>query len=383
MILLFSSRILCYESNLVFIKKMSEALNALGEETRIIELDNDWEKELSEIPYGKYKALIDFNSLLPRMENDDGSPYLDGFDAPFFNYVVDHPMYHHPGITRKIKNNNVLCVDTCHVKYIKDNYPDIKKCVYLPLTGEAPLNETDFSKRKYEILVMATMTDENLIYNDIMKFPKEYQTYMKDICELMMENPYTTQEDVVKAYIKNEGLDVSNKDFPLFMNNICMADKLARYRRREKFVTSLIKEDLPVTLVGNGWENTLKAIPSKRINYVGDVGFNVSYTVMANSKMLVNLSPEFHGGVHDRVYSAMSAGCAVVTDHNDEVEKEFDIGQNIVTYDRGDVFDFTEKVAEVYENAHRMHMIGEEAKKYHKKYDTWEQRMIKFLDLLL
>lgn len=382
MILLFSSRILCYESNLIFIRKISDTLRSLGEETKIIELDEDWERELMSVEGGKYKAIIDFNSMLPRMENDDGSLYLDRFDAPFFNYVVDHPMYHHPGLVANIKDYRVLTVDKCHEAYVNEHYKNVKECTYLPLTGESD-RYIDFDKRQHEILVMATMTDEKLILNDIKKFPPEYQKYMHDLCDMMFENPYATQEDIASDYIKREGLDIEEDFFPVFMNNICMADKMVRYRRRERFVTSLIKSGLPITLVGNGWESTLDKLNAKNVSYKGEVGFGVSYAVMANSKVTVNLSPEFHGGVHDRVYSAMAQGSCVVTDKNPMVENEFHEGSNVIMYDRGNVDDFLVKTAFAYDNGDVSEKIGRAAMKYYQENDTWRHRMYKFLDLLL
>ncbi|MCR5467651.1 MAG: glycosyltransferase [Lachnospiraceae bacterium] len=383
MILLFSSRVLCYESNLVFIKSMSEALERLGRETEIIELDDDWENELMSIEGGRYEALIDFNSLLPRMENDDGSLYLDRFDAPFFNYIVDHPMYHHPGLIQKLKGYHVLTVDRCHEKYVRDNYSNIAGVSYLPLTGKTAESVPDFKDRKHEITVMATMTDEESIFKDIRKFPKPYQKYIFDIADIIMSLPNELQEDIARKYMLENALDEENADFATFMNNICMADKLARYRRREAFFKELFKSGLPVTLIGNGWESTLEKMKAKNVKYIGDVRFSVSYNAIANSKILVNLSPEFHGGVHDRVFSGMAAGCAVLTDDNPVVSETFADGKNVSLYDRADISDFMQKLHDLYENQSFAKDLGQNAVKHYKENDTWDARMCQFLDLLL
>lgn len=51
----------------------------------------------------KYRAVFDFNSLLPRLAMDDGTPVIDLFDGPFYDYIVDHPLFHYNCLMTRAK----------------------------------------------------------------------------------------------------------------------------------------------------------------------------------------------------------------------------------------------------------------------------------------
>ena len=80
-ILLFESRDLCYESNRYFIKCLKRAFESLGYPVEVCDLSLRMEEKLETVlaEQEKYMAALDFNSLLPRMELEDGTPYLEAF----------------------------------------------------------------------------------------------------------------------------------------------------------------------------------------------------------------------------------------------------------------------------------------------------------------
>ena len=57
--------------------------------------------------YGKkYRLLLDFNSTITRMVEEDGTPVLDKIDGPFFDYILDHPLFHYNCLNANLKNLN-------------------------------------------------------------------------------------------------------------------------------------------------------------------------------------------------------------------------------------------------------------------------------------
>ena len=90
-VLLFESRDLCYESNRYFMECIADVLEEKGFFVEICDLSVRMEQKLEDILQKKERYLfaVDFNSLLPRIVLEDGTPYLDAFDVLFFNYLVE------------------------------------------------------------------------------------------------------------------------------------------------------------------------------------------------------------------------------------------------------------------------------------------------------
>ena len=91
-VLLFTSREICYYSADFFMNQMAEAFETLGYPARlcVLDLEKDVDAQLAPYVGNSYTAVLDINSLLPRAVMDNGTPYLEQLDAPFYNYLVDH-----------------------------------------------------------------------------------------------------------------------------------------------------------------------------------------------------------------------------------------------------------------------------------------------------
>ena len=105
-ILLSESRDLCYESNQYFVEQLNQEFQRAGYKTEICDLSLDMEEKLEDVLKRRqeFSAAFDFNSRLTRAEMEDGTPFIDALSIPFFNYLVDHPLYHHGGLRRKFEN---------------------------------------------------------------------------------------------------------------------------------------------------------------------------------------------------------------------------------------------------------------------------------------
>lgn len=68
----------------------------------------------------KYRAVFDFNSLLPRLAMDDGTPVIDLFDGPFYDYIVDHPLFHYNCLMTRAKNFHAIVLDEGQADYVKN-----------------------------------------------------------------------------------------------------------------------------------------------------------------------------------------------------------------------------------------------------------------------
>lgn len=96
----------------------------------------------------EYAAVIDFNSKLPRLMCDDATYYLDTIQAPFFNYILDNPLYHHATLQCPLQRYHVLLVDEEHAAYVRKHYPHIQGTHMLSLGAMKRLSEKLLSRSR-------------------------------------------------------------------------------------------------------------------------------------------------------------------------------------------------------------------------------------------
>ena len=75
-IIVFSSREICYQSSSFFANQMADAFENLGFDVQVCEFDEHDDLDAFFQPlYGqKYRLLLDFNSTITRMVEEDGMP---------------------------------------------------------------------------------------------------------------------------------------------------------------------------------------------------------------------------------------------------------------------------------------------------------------------
>ena len=134
-IIVFSSREICYQSSSFFANQMADAFENLGFDVQVCEFDEHDDLDAVFQPlYGqKYRLLLDFNSTITRMVEEDGTPVLDKLDGPFFDYILDHPLFHYNCLNADLKNLNGIFLDEAQEAYVKRYYPRVKKTLTMPL----------------------------------------------------------------------------------------------------------------------------------------------------------------------------------------------------------------------------------------------------------
>lgn len=379
-ILLFESRDLCYESNRYFTGCLEDAFERMGYRTQVCDLSVHMEEQLEELLLRQetYVAAIDFNSLLPRLELEDHTPYLQAFCVPFFNYLVDHPLYHHAALKRSFPAYSVICIDRCHQEYVQTCYPHIKQAVCLPLGAMQAVTERSFGQKRLELLFLGTYEPERALYEELDEYLPAQKKEIVSLIERMEADAELTQEAALAEYLneKNEILD--REAFVRRLNRDYLADKYLRNLRRKQAVLAACRAEVPFTLYGHGWE-LVKELSGQRICVCPGVGFAASLQVMADAKMLLNSTPGFHGGLHDRVYSAMINRTVCFTEKSGFAERVLADKTEAVLYDPCRMDTLPEQIVSLYENQTVLEAIADRAyQKAHREH-TWQRRAEKLV----
>ena len=184
-IIVFSSREICYQSSSFFANQMADAFENLGFDVQVCEFDEHDDLDAVFQPlYGqKYRLLLDFNSTITRMVEEDGTPVLDKLDGPFFDYILDHPLFHYNCLNADLKNLNGIFLDEAQEAYVKRYYPRVKKTLTMPLGATEAVTggkktETD------TVLFMGTYDRPDKIYEMVDLSPEPLRSYMKELIEI-------------------------------------------------------------------------------------------------------------------------------------------------------------------------------------------------------
>jgi hypothetical protein len=244
-ILVFESRNLGYDSSNCFLNVICEELRTQGIEVeyfRFESVESDGEKLISYI--GKsYLAVIDMNSSLALAFHDGVEDYyINLINAPFYNFLVDHPMHLHEKLSVPLKDYHVICLDEYHAAYIKKNYPHIKDVLVMPYGGIASekmrleleemakekteeaaekIFKSDFKKRSMDIMFPATYMPENY-YLDLLKEHKpRYVGVLWNMLDLLETSAEMTIEEAYKSVLPNSGnfFDKETDNYVQKMNN--------------------------------------------------------------------------------------------------------------------------------------------------------------------
>lgn len=382
-ILLFSSREICYYSSQFFAAQLAEAFDKCGYpvELCVLDLKKDIEKQLAPYEEKNYEAIVDFNSLLPHFLLEDDSAYVDHLNGPFYNYVVDHPMYHHPGLIPKLKNYHVLCVDEKHAAYVKRYYKHMKSVSMLPLAANEAFVPVEDERKKEAVLFPGTYRDKEEIYKQICELPKERKQDTKKMLELLEENEEMSQEEALRLILQERGEELTDAQFAVRMNEMYHADLYLRNYYREEAVRTLIAHHIPVTVMGGDWDQFTQE-ENKYFKRIPPVDFAISFQKIAEYQVLLNVSPLFRAGVHDRVFAAMANRTACITERNEYMEKHFKEEENIMLFSIKDKTKLADVAEELLTNKAQRQRITENAYKEFKTKHSWDKRAQQFLEII-
>lgn len=352
--LIFTTRQMCYHSAGFFAAQMASELENMGYECEWCQLPEDGitsaqgqteyaanceggviQQDIQEKLEGyigkKYAAIIDFNSKLPRLVMEDGSCYLNHVDAPFYNYILDNPLYHHSTLECPLNRYHVLLVDQNHCEYVRRYYSHIKSVHMLPLGANIAVSEREFDKKEDVVLFMGTYRDPSMYLKQIDEIGGQAALDMHHMIEIMQGDSSCTMENALKRLLADSNRVAEDNEFAFMLNSYYPVEMFLRNHYREQLITALLKGRIPLRIIGDWWQNYRYA-DALGLCLEKPVRFNQSFEKIAANAILADSSPFFKNGVHDRVFAGMANHTAVLTDSNPYIEERFAQKKLVKTY---------------------------------------------------
>ena len=462
-ILFLSYKDICYNSTSYFEQRISEELINAGIKVTHLNIPKPAKGlsgTLADTAYMLLKpyfnadldAIIDINTTIPCIKYNNGY-ILNNFDIPVWHYILDHPLYHYKALKVQLNNYNVICLDTFHAKLIRESFPHIREVKVIPLSADeysisniskkycqdnmadtnsdSSYNTLSYNKcstRAVKLLFTSTYTDPvkvALLYNksglniqnnnindkDINDNSTK-NTLIKDIdndylLNALLNNPSFTQEKAVQYLRSLNILDNSSSTIQYLHNNF-LIDVYLQCIIREEIVSTIIKNRIPITIYGHGWDAFVDKcdilIPeyTKYLDIRKEVTYNRLPSIYSNARLSLNQMPWFKGGMHDRIPLALMNGCLSLTDASTYLTDVLNIGENegVYTYSLENIEAVPDIIMDILNNTaydncvpeiinslsdkdcvlENINSLSDNARAYAHKHFSWKCWVDKFLD---
>ena len=126
-------------------------------------------------------------------------------------------------------------------------------------------------------------------------------------------------------------------------------------------------------LVGEGWEKYDHA-ENPFVKREKPVVFGLSFEKIAHADVMLNVSPFFNHGAHDRIFAGMANHCTVLTDRNPYLERILKEGEQVCMYSLKDIRTLSDYAAELLSNRALCREIQNNAYTEFKHKYTWEEK---------
>jgi hypothetical protein len=328
-----------------------------------------------------YDAVLSFNCYISGIKLNNGSYLQDCIDAPYFYFLLDHPMHHHKILKEPLKNFHAICVDSYFVDYIQKFYPHIKTVHMIPHGGMTDGAWIPYEDRDIDVLFTGSYKSIEDLKELMEKSPEPARSLSLDMtCELL-ENPGMRQEEAFSKILKHNNIQLTDAQYADWISTLGnLVDHYIRGVYRNKMLEAMSDKKYKVEVYGEDWQNC--PIQASNIHYHDAVDYNENISLMNRSKIVLNTYTGFRCGAHERIFTSMMAKALCMTDSNEYIQKNFRDKENIVifSYQKMDIFE--QQIQYYLRNPHEAGQIAKNGYEIANKQHTWRNRAEQILALV-
>ena len=370
-----------YDTLRVFSDQIKNELEKLGNIVTVFDLtDKNVTQTIQAEVNNKVDGIISFNGI--GVETKINGMYLsEFFDTRFYAYIVDHAMRHVSRIEVPMNNMNVIAVDYDHCCYVNEYIKSVTNSYMIPLGGMEADVKVPFDDRSIDVLFTGSYVNpaENL------KQLEGHSDIIKNVAygeiDCMLNNSGLSEEEAFYKYFNDNNLSEMCDAIQDFMIELVEIDSYVRNYRRHRLIETIVNAGIKINVYGNGWEN-FKCENRENLIIGSAVNYYENLNLMANSKIVLNIMPEFKKGTHDRVFCAMLNKAVCLTDKSTYNVENFTDGEDIVFYDVDNMAELPNIINWILNDTELAKKIALKGYENADKNHRWSNRVEAFLETL-
>lgn len=325
-----------YGSLRLHIDQLTAALKGLGHEATILDLTApDAAAQANASFAAPPDCYFGISGIGADIQAAGGSVY-DAIGATYASLYVDHPIHHAQRISVPIRRKVGLFLDRSHVQFMTawSKGRGFAQLGFLPPGAnqiDPPPETTDgaFMARDIPLLFTGTYRGE-----PVAPWRAEPPSVGRDAVEAVAQRMAADGKlpvlDALKAVITGLGGDLTPDLFEEFLPLLQAPQFYAEAHHRNALLHTLGQAGTAIHIYGNGWEPLLERYPAFVHGGVGS--FEETLGLLRRTKLVLNSNNGFVAGGHERVFTAMAGGAAVLSDENRYYAEAFKPGREMAVY---------------------------------------------------
>jgi hypothetical protein len=214
---------------------------------------------------------------------------------------------------------------------------------------------------------MGSYRDPDFFYKDIQQMQGKEKADRLEMIDMMLADSKLTMEIALHRLLEKSGEELTKDGFAERINRFYYVEMYLRNYQRKKMLDTLICAGTPVRIVGDWWDS-YPYIDRNNVTWEQPVPFSLSFGRIAASAVLVDSSPFFKAGIHDRVFAGMANHTAVLTEANPYKSR---YGGLFETYQLDDLKELVYKAEELLINDVRRQSMVDKAYEEFEAEHTW------------
>jgi len=341
-----------YSSVASFSRAFAKALRKKGVKTRLFHIGN-----------GKfYKALYPIINNRPDLTFSfsdircDGKPIGEMWRIPHFSYLLDPVML----FLHQLQGDFsiVSCID--RGDYAFTQKLGFTKSFFLPHGVDSQLVHTPSTNLSlFDLTMMGTCMDYDALR---LVWKAQFSKATVKLLDEAQEKVLSPQGISCLQALLEGGV---SENLPMLHNELTC---FVRAKERIDLLRSL--EGIPLSIWGKGpWK---KYFPKASV--YSALPFNQALKIFHHSKIVLNSSPFFKEGAHERIFYALALHALPITGDNPYIREHFEDKKSLLTYSHGQYHGLKEKVQGFLNDEELRREIVERGRKITFASHTWDVR---------
>ena len=326
-----------YGSLRLHIDQLAAALVGLGHEAQVIDLTAP--DALAQVE-ATYPAPPDCYFGISGIGSDvmvDGVSAYDRLGRPYASLYVDHPVHHQGRLATPIARNIAFFLDRTHVQFMTtwSKGRGFAQLGFMPpganeLPEPPDLSDAAFAARDIPLLFTGTYRGPpTMPWRQEADSPA--RTVLEAMAELMAADARLPLLDALRgALAARFKADLTPQLLDDFLPLLSQPQYFAEAYHRDRLLRALGEAGTPLTVYGSGWEPLAADYPAWTYGGVGS--FEETLSLLRRTRLVLNTNNGFVQGGHERVFTAMAGGAAVISDDNRYYQEAFRPGREIALF---------------------------------------------------
>lgn len=370
----------------LFIENISITLQEIGHNTLIVDLRE--EESINQIINIFSTKIIDcviaFGGVGADLKINNQSIY-DVVNTTYLAIFVDHPAHLLSRVIEPIRNYLISFVDKEHVDYVNEMLPQNHKIsFFLPHGGlcneKQVINKFDVYKNEKEIEILFSGTYMGKIQkkwevDNI--FPNEL---IEKVCNELIYNDYSSIHKTFYKVFEKSGIKFSLISKAQLSKIFVQVITYVRQYKRNILIEKLAERGLKITICGRNWNNFVSKY--KNIDYRGILSIEETIELIKKSKVLLNSTPNFTNGSHERVFTGMLNHAVVFSDRSKYYDNTFKDEKEILYYSFNSLDNDIDKLINYLSKDEKLFEITQKAYSIADQEHRWENRVDTILQMI-